>query len=210
MLSPVNPEAGEVLGMVPGGYREPVSGRSIRMLLPGDEIFSGCQGPALEVGGEFHPGCYFISGREGLEGDGRQVILAGNPEGAGDREGIIKQGLSIVPGQWEGIGVARIPCRRDAGTSFQGIGGNWVAGGSEDEASPRAIGGLRPGQSISEAKVPDDGTVPGNEGETVSPIGESGFVGKGTSDGQAKTISCLLYTSPSPRDRTRSRMPSSA
>ena len=24
------------------------------------------------------------------------------------------------------------------------------------------------------------------------------------------TISCLLYTSPSPRDRTRSRMPSSA
>ena len=25
-----------------------------------------------------------------------------------------------------------------------------------------------------------------------------------------QTISCLLYTSPSPRDRTRSRMPSSA
>ena len=25
-----------------------------------------------------------------------------------------------------------------------------------------------------------------------------------------KSISCLLYTSPSPRDRTRSRMPSSA
>ena len=25
-----------------------------------------------------------------------------------------------------------------------------------------------------------------------------------------KTLSCLLYTSPSPRDRTRSRMPSSA
>ena len=26
----------------------------------------------------------------------------------------------------------------------------------------------------------------------------------------AKSVSCLLYTSPSPRDRTRSRMPSSA
>ena len=26
----------------------------------------------------------------------------------------------------------------------------------------------------------------------------------------AKDIDCLLYTSPSPRDRTRSRMPSSA
>ena len=28
--------------------------------------------------------------------------------------------------------------------------------------------------------------------------------------GQAQTGTCLLYTSPSPRDRTRSRMPSSA
>ena len=28
--------------------------------------------------------------------------------------------------------------------------------------------------------------------------------------GMWKVISCLLYTSPSPRDRTRSRMPSSA
>ena len=28
--------------------------------------------------------------------------------------------------------------------------------------------------------------------------------------GTSVTISCLLYTSPSPRDRTRSRMPSSA
>ena len=29
-------------------------------------------------------------------------------------------------------------------------------------------------------------------------------------DGLKYTITCLLYTSPSPRDRTRSRMPSSA
>ena len=28
--------------------------------------------------------------------------------------------------------------------------------------------------------------------------------------GMTKTLICLLYTSPSPRDRTRSRMPSSA
>ena len=28
--------------------------------------------------------------------------------------------------------------------------------------------------------------------------------------GEGKTSGCLLYTSPSPRDRTRSRMPSSA
>ena len=29
-------------------------------------------------------------------------------------------------------------------------------------------------------------------------------------DARAELIGCLLYTSPSPRDRTRSRMPSSA
>jgi len=29
-------------------------------------------------------------------------------------------------------------------------------------------------------------------------------------DMKAQCIACLLYTSPSPRDRTRSRMPSSA
>ena len=30
------------------------------------------------------------------------------------------------------------------------------------------------------------------------------------SDPKAEVYTCLLYTSPSPRDRTRSRMPSSA
>ena len=32
----------------------------------------------------------------------------------------------------------------------------------------------------------------------------------GAQDGEERIIPCLLYTSPSPRDRTRSRMPSSA
>ena len=36
------------------------------------------------------------------------------------------------------------------------------------------------------------------------------FRGKATSDGITMVDICLLYTSPSPRDRTRSRMPSSA
>ena len=35
---------------------------------------------------------------------------------------------------------------------------------------------------------------------------KSGKIDKRTKEGKA----CLLYTSPSPRDRTRSRMPSSA
>ena len=54
----------------------------------------------------------------------------------------------------------------------------------------------------------------------VNISGKAGFMtgalsmGNGLSAGNATnftwTITCLLYTSPSPRDRTRSRMPSSA
>ena len=43
---------------------------------------------------------------------------------------------------------------------------------------------------------------------TVS-IKDSGFIGLGECV-PYKRYGCLLYTSPSPRDRTRSRMPSSA
>ena len=38
---------------------------------------------------------------------------------------------------------------------------------------------------------------------------ESGFV-EDTTNNRMELLACLLYTSPSPRDRTRSRMPSSA
>ncbi len=43
---------------------------------------------------------------------------------------------------------------------------------------------------------------------TAAPTGESSVVVNGTE--QPIVSTCLLYTSPSPRDRTRSRMPSSA
>ena len=48
-----------------------------------------------------------------------------------------------------------------------------------------------------------------DHGEFVSILGPSGC-GKSTLLRLASNLACLLYTSPSPRDRTRSRMPSSA
>ena len=39
---------------------------------------------------------------------------------------------------------------------------------------------------------------------------ETEKIPKGLNEDVIRLISCLLYTSPSPRDRTRSRMPSSA
>ena len=47
--------------------------------------------------------------------------------------------------------------------------------------------------------------TPGDDDVTVDPIGPLAPV-----DGIKIYSNCLLYTSPSPRDRTRSRMPSSA
>ena len=47
--------------------------------------------------------------------------------------------------------------------------------------------------------IVDLGSAPGGWSQVCSEINKNG-----------KNLSCLLYTSPSPRDRTRSRMPSSA
>ena len=46
--------------------------------------------------------------------------------------------------------------------------------------------------------------------EALSFTGSQAGVITTSAHGRARIIDCLLYTSPSPRDRTRSRMPSSA
>ena len=46
--------------------------------------------------------------------------------------------------------------------------------------------------------------------EVVSPFVKRLFQGVKIPPKTQKLVGCLLYTSPSPRDRTRSRMPSSA
>ena len=53
---------------------------------------------------------------------------------------------------------------------------------------------------------------PEHRGEAFDMQGQNGEIVTVLNDWKGRTISptCLLYTSPSPRDRTRSRMPSSA
>ena len=60
------------------------------------------------------------------------------------------------------------------------------------------------------ATTVDSGATLGGAGTIGSDVtvADGGILAPGASDGTAGT--CLLYTSPSPRDRTRSRMPSSA
>ena len=53
---------------------------------------------------------------------------------------------------------------------------------------------------------PDDAAGLSNRGNVRLVIGDV----KGSIDDQNKAISCLLYTSPSPRDTPQSRMPSCA
>ena len=61
---------------------------------------------------------------------------------------------------------------------------------------------LRTGQRQQEALV-DLFTALAEKARDISRVISAG-------DGLGNTSGCLLYTSPSPRDRTRSRMPSSA
>ena len=50
----------------------------------------------------------------------------------------------------------------------------------------------------------------GNSPAELGNVCEEIYMCIGNDDDVREVISCLLYTSPSPRDRTRSRMPSSA
>ena len=54
----------------------------------------------------------------------------------------------------------------------------------------------------------DDGKANAFSYDMLSQVNE--LLAKVPRDSGALVITCLLYTSPSPRDRTRSRMPSSA
>ena len=65
-----------------------------------------------------------------------------------------------------------------------------------DEFSPRVVRGPRPGVSSSGRHRDVERSVDLGEQARVDVVDEP--------------TDCLLYTSPSPRDRTRSRMPSSA
>ena len=46
--------------------------------------------------------------------------------------------------------------------------------------------------------------------DTAKPLLDQGAIWWKSTGSMTREVDCLLYTSPSPRDRTRSRMPSSA
>ena len=76
-------------------------------------------------------------------------------------------------------------------------------------------GALRPGRASAPATFPEPGTYVFRDVRTVLVGGAERFARivvqpAPAPAGRPRQAGCLLYTSPSPRDRTRSRMPSSA
>ena len=86
--------------------------------------------------------------------------------------------------------------------------GEW--GGTDTEEPPSLLDGL---DADDEDGDDGDGGGTGGGGSSgggASGDGESDDGSDGAADGDGDDDGCLLYTSPSPRDRQKSRMPSSA
>ena len=88
-----------------------------------------------------------------------------------------------------------------------------------DEFTGRTMPGRRWSEGLHQAVEAKENVKIQNENQTLASITFQNFFRlydklsgmTGTADTEAFELqSCLLYTSPSPRDRTRSRMPSSA
>ena len=74
-------------------------------------------------------------------------------------------------------------------------------------------GGQTPGNTVvrdMQCMVPGHPHDCNCEGPVIGGAGDDGDKDRGDKEGQGKFYPCLLYTSPSPRDRQKSRMPSSA
>ena len=80
---------------------------------------------------------------------------------------------------------------------------NWVV---DDRAYPTLLQGLL--DPVAAAALGDAVACTG-AGGIAAGVAER-LAGGATADAHHELVPCLLYTSPSPRDRTRSRMPSSA
>ena len=86
--------------------------------------------------------------------------------------------------------------------------------------APRIVGldmveAMKPGSVVVDMAVESGGNVEGSKLDEVVEVGGVKIIGQGNLPSEvarnaSEMYSCLLYTSPSPRDRTRSRMPSSA
>ena len=88
---------------------------------------------------------------------------------------------------------------------------DWVRNPFGDDEDPRAPAELL--DVVSETAINRNwrinvGNGQGDNYKKLTPVVDGGFVFAASDDGEV--IACLLYTSPSPRDATLSRMPSSA
>ena len=90
------------------------------------------------------------------------------------------------------------------GTIFLAACGGGGGGGGGGGTSDGGGYGTTPSNT---APTIDNST---NDYSTIEGTTNGFMVNASDADGNSLTYSCLLYTSPSPRDRTRSRMPSSA
>ena len=146
----------------------------------------------------------------------------GNGQGGGGAGGMVVQNaLSVSPGLFNiivGAGGSQLTSGFNNTTGIPGLT-DAVGGGINNTAGGSGGGGGRGGQGggAGTAGQGNSGGGGANCGAVTGGGGGGGAGGNGSSapgfggcPGCGGCNGCLLYTSPSPRDRTRSRMPSSA
>ena len=101
---------------------------------------------------------------------------------------------------------------RPMSSGVKALGGGAGGGGTKRTGSQTGGGGGYATGTYTFSPGNAYGVIIGGAGEggNQSPSDNNQYNGYNTRAGNAGANSCLLYTSPSPRDRTRSRMPSSA
>ena len=176
----------------------------------GDALIAGAAGGTLLLGGSAAHTSKFVIGDNSGSGNGNLVIEGGDGSdfikiASNGNVGIKTTSPIGTLDVHDGTFVLSKPSSNSSSRNWRFLPDNIAAGNLGLQVSTAAGGSTF--QNVLE--VDDDGTIFTAQNGTAFSWGSNpGHVWY--ADGEARSTTCLLYTSPSPRDRTRSRMPSSA
>ena len=138
-------------------------------------------------------------------------VTTGNAQGLGTGDAVTHANLTTITGTVQGVGQGNSP-------TFAGLtiadGTNDINIASHDGSNGLKLGGTLVTSSAAELNLLDGVTDLCTQAELDARVSAATTAAQGVGTGNSPSFAgatiCLLYTSPSPRDLSTSRMPSSA